>query len=89
MINVYHFENSLKLEWVKRLILQNSYDPPPLCTLLTNLVGDLGKITTLGGDWCKLLEKKLKTPSGSMFLSSYQTFVLEECQKITPVTIMV
>ena len=58
MINVYHFENSLKLGWIKRLISQNSDDPPSWYTFLTNLVGDLGKITTLGGDWCKLLEKK-------------------------------
>ena len=48
MINVYHFENSQKLSWMKRLISQNSDDPPPWYTLLTSLVGDLGKITNLG-----------------------------------------
>ena len=82
MINVYHFENSLKLGWIKRLISPNSDDPPPWYTFLTNLVGDLGKITTLGGDWCKLLEKKLKSPSGSMFLNSGHTFAFTEHQKI-------
>ena len=66
MINVYHFEKSLKFGWIKRVISQNSDDPSPWYTLLTNIAGDLVKVTTLGADWCKLL-KKWKTPSGSIF----------------------
>ena len=80
MINVYHFENSQKLSWIKRLISQNSDDPPPWYTLLTSLVGDLGKITTLGGDWCKMLEKKIDNPFCKHIFKQWAQF----CRQRTP-----
>ena len=55
----------------------------PIWVLLTNIVGDLVKLTTLGDDWCKLLEKTLKTPSENIFLNNGLTFVKQKPHKIT------
>ena len=51
--------------------LHNSDEPSPWYALLTNIAGDLVKVITLGADWCKLLEKNWKTPSGSIFWSDF------------------
>ena len=51
MVNIYNFERSLKMRWLKCII---SCQKPEWLTLLRCELEDLNRFTTLGGDWCTL-----------------------------------
>ena len=66
MINVFHFENSLKLGWLKRIITTDDNSPAPWFKLVSTLVVNQNKLCSMGADWCKMKIKKLQIPSGNM-----------------------
>ena len=56
MIDIFTFEKSLKLAWLKRLVLQND---GAWLNLLTECVKNVRNCISLGGEWCINILKKV------------------------------
>ena len=56
MVNLYHFEKSLKLSWMKKVASQT--DSPWYC-LLQETIPNINRLFSLGGEWCFKFVKNL------------------------------
>ena len=74
MINVYNFEKSLKIKWVKHIISGKNF---AWLTLLNHEIKDLNKLTLLGGDW--LNERK---PSLNPFWKTVFSYFKDFCRNV-------
>ena len=67
MMNVYNFENALKLSCIRKVIDQQSNVAFPWYKLLLSTTGNLENIKLLGGHWCTTVCQKFTIPFGIMF----------------------
>ena len=64
MINIFHFEKSMKLKWLK-LIMSSSLTG--WYKLLDKCLGNIDKIFTFGSEWYIKIKNKLNPFWGSVF----------------------
>ena len=74
MINIHIFEKSLKLEWIRKIITQADKVSPPWYNLITTIIGNLDKLTSLGPDWCKAVIQKIGNPFWKQVFKYWKEF---------------
>ena len=81
MLNVYCFEDALKLSWIRKLFdQQNSLSP--WYKLLLSTTGNLENLTSIGQNWCLLLCQKIHNPFWKHVFTQWVSF----CAKLKPKT---
>ena len=69
MINIYDFEKSLKVGWIRKIIFDQKSQ---WYKLLTNICGSLDNLLIMGGEWCCVLSKKVKNNFWADVFESWQ-----------------
>ena len=82
MVNVYYFENALKLSWIKKLFNQEFSTASSWYKLLLFTAGNLKNLKILGGNWSSLVCQKIQNP----FWKHVSTQWVNFCTKQKPET---
>ena len=85
MVNLHHFQNSLVLGWIKKIV-RGDKSLTPWFNLLSTTFENIYGLTLMGPEWCNTKMKKSRIYFGKRFFSQWVKFcAIQIPQNVTEV----